>query len=137
MRSVAEQVEHELAIYREQFPMIVADLLTMPNDLLILVEGAALLPELVVAVSQPNQAFYVVPIPEFQYQTYEKRPWIGGILNQCSDPEQAFRNWMARDVGFGEYVAETAVTQNYPVIHVDGTHTIAENAAQVARHFEW
>jgi hypothetical protein len=44
---------------------------------------------------------------------------------------------MERDVGFGRYVAETAVSLNLPVIHVDGTHTIAENAAQVASHFGW
>jgi hypothetical protein len=138
MRPVAEQVAHELAIYREQFPMILADLLKLPTDEPILVEGAALLPELVVDVmAQPNQAFYLVPTSEFQYRTYEKRPWIGGILDQCSNPEQAFRNWMERDVGFGRYVAETAVSLNLPVIHVDGTHTIAENAAQVASHFGW
>ena len=90
MRSVAEQVAHELAIYREQFPMIVADLLALPTDKPVVVEGAALLPELVVAVmAQPNQAFYVVPTPDFQYHTYEKRPWIGGILDQCRDPKQA------------------------------------------------
>ena len=138
MRPVVEQVAHEVEIYREQFPMILADLLKLPSDKPILVEGAALLPELVVAVmSRQNQAFYLVPTPEFQWRTYKKRPWIRGILDQCRDPKQAFRNWMERDVGFGEYVAETAVTLNLPVIHVDDTHTIAENAAQVASHFGW
>jgi len=136
MRPVAEQVKHELAIYREQFLMIVADLLKMPSDKPILVEGAALLPKMVADVSQPNQAFYVVPTPEFQWRTYEKRPWIHHILGECREPEQAFKNWMERDVEFGRYVAETAVTLNYPVIHVDGSHTIAENAAQIAQYFD-
>lgn len=146
MRPVAEQVEHELAIYREQFWMIVDDLLALPNDRPILAEGAALLPEMVVEVlASPNQAFYVIPMPEFQWRTYEKRPWIHHILSECLDPEQAFKNWMERDVGFGAYVAETAtsaklstgVSLNYPVIYVDGSRTIAENAAQVASHFGW
>jgi hypothetical protein len=138
MRPVAKQVEHELAIYREQFWMIVDDLLALPNDRPILAEGAALLPELVVAVmAQPNQAFYVVPTPEFQWRMYEKRPWIHHILDECRDPGQAFKNWMERDVGFGAYVTVTAVSHNFPVIHVDGSHTIAENAAQVASHFGW
>ena len=71
MRSVAEQVAHELAIYREQFTMILADLLKLPTDKPILVEGAALLPELVVEVmAQRNQAFYEVPTPDFQYRMY-------------------------------------------------------------------
>lgn len=138
MRPVAEQVTHELAIYREQFPMILADLLKMPRNRPILVEGAALLPELMTKVLQkPNQAFYVVPTLEFQRRTYAKRPWIHGILKQCRDPEQAFENWMARDVAFGKYVAETAVSLNYPVIFVDGSRSIAENSAKVARHFGW
>jgi 2-phosphoglycerate kinase len=138
MRPVPEQIEHELAIYREQFWMIVADLLRMPDDKPILVEGAALLPELVTkVVVQPNRAFFVVPTPEFQWRTYEKRPWIHHILDQCRDPEQAFQNWMERDVGYGEYVAKTAVSLDYSVIHVDGSRTIAENAAQVAQHFAW
>ncbi|MBE2224205.1 MAG: hypothetical protein IAF02_21885 [Anaerolineae bacterium] len=137
MRPVPEQVVHELAIYREQFPMILADLLKLPSNRPLLVEGAALLPELVANVTQPNQAFYVVPTPEFQWRMYAKRPWIQGILDQCRDPEQAFRNWMERDVGFAEYVAETAVSLNYPVIHVDGVATIDDNAAQIACYFGW
>ena len=47
MRPVDVQVASELAAYREEFPMILADLSTLPPDRPILVEGAACLPNLV------------------------------------------------------------------------------------------
>jgi hypothetical protein len=44
MQPVAVQGAYELDIYREQFAMIVGDLLKLPRDKPILVEGAAQLP---------------------------------------------------------------------------------------------
>ncbi|MCA9921061.1 MAG: hypothetical protein KC421_01750 [Anaerolineales bacterium] len=145
MRPVAAQVHSVIEVYREEFPMILADLRTLPSDRPILVEGAALLPELVAQQLQggqtttsatPSAGVYLIPTPAFQHKLYAQRDWIHGILAQCADPQQAFANWMARDVGFGQWVAETAVSRDFPVIHVDGNQTIAQNAVQVAAHFQ-
>jgi hypothetical protein len=61
--------------------------------------------------------------------------WIGGspCLGKSLIVDLLAKNGMLRDVGFEEYVAETAVSLNYPVIHVDGSRTIDANAAQ----FRW
>ena len=136
MRPVAEQVASEIALYREQFSMILADLRTMPDDKPILVEGAALLPDLVAPLLiKPLQAIFIVPTEQFQKTTYAQRNWIQGILAQCRDPEQAFANWMDRDVEFGRWVGATAVAHNLHVLTVDGRQPITENAVFVAAHF--
>lgn len=145
MRPVAEQVQSVIKMYHEEFPMILADLRALPPDRPILVEGAALLPELV--AQQPHERItaasaplcagvYIIPTPEFQQKRYTHREWIHGILAQCTNPQQAFVNWMARDVQFGGWVAETAETHNFLVLHVDGSQTIPKSAANVATHFQ-
>ncbi len=134
MRPVAEQVRHVIEIYREAFPMILADLQAMAGERPVLVEGAALLPDLVAPhLTGEQTVVYLIPTPPFQYETYARREWIDAILAQCEDPQQAFANWMARDVQFGQWVAETAAACKFPVIHVDGSQTIAQTADYIAR----
>lgn len=136
MRPVAEQITTELAYYREEFGMIVDDLVALPSDRPILAEGAALLPEMVAPLlPDANHAIWIVPTPEFQLHHYRQRPWIHDILKHTSDPEQAFQNWMARDIGYAEHIAEMARGLGFVVITVDGTATINENAAVVRQHF--
>jgi 2-phosphoglycerate kinase len=135
MRPVDEQVADEFAIYREQFPMILDDLRALPTDRPVLVEGAALLPELVAAACpDPARAIWIVPTPEFQWAHYSRRGFIQGILAACSSPQQAFANWMERDIRFGEAVAQDARARGYRVISVDGHASIAQNAAAAAAH---
>lgn len=136
MRPVAEQVANEIAIYREQFSMILDDLRAMPDDRPILAEGAALLPDLAAPLlTRSNQALFMVPTEHFQKKTYAQRAWIQTILAQCHAPEQAFANWMDRDVGFGQWVAATAVTYNLHVLIVNGRQSITQNASYAATHF--
>ncbi len=133
MRPVAEQVRHVIEVYREEFPMILADLRALTGERPILVEGAALLPDRVAPhLTGEQTAVYLIPTPQFQVETYARRDWIDAVLAQCEEPQQAFANWMARDVQFGRWVAETAAAHKFPVVHVDGSQTIAQNAACIA-----
>lgn len=135
-RPVEQQIDEELEFYREEFPMIVDDVSTMPASTPLIVEGAALLPEKVAQlVSSPHQAIWIVPVPDFQKEHYAKRAWIHDILNQCDDPDNAFQNWMGRDIGFAAYVAKDAMNRGFKVIFVDGSKSIQENYEEVKRHF--
>ena len=96
MRPVDVQVASERAAYREEFPMILADLRGLPQDRPILVEGAACLPELVEQVAAAQGALWFVPTPAFQRRHYSQRGFIQEILGQCRDPQQAWANWMDR-----------------------------------------
>lgn len=136
LRPVAEQVRHVIEVYRELFPMILADLHAQAGGRPVLVEGAALLPDLISQhLTGEHTAFYLIPTPQFQNETYVRREWIDGILAQCSDPQQTFANWMARDVLFGQWVAETAVARGFPVLNVDGGQSIGQTATDIAAFF--
>jgi hypothetical protein len=139
MQPVETLLAREIAAYREEFPMILADLadLAQTTTTPVLVEGAGLLPDCVVELlPNPHSGIWVVPTEAFQREYYPKRgEWIHGILKQCRDPKQAFRNWMDRDVAFAQWVAARAQALGLTVLWVDGQRSIVENARMVASHF--
>jgi len=137
MRPVAVQIADEFACYREQFAMILDDLLGLPRSMPVIAEGAALLPDLVSGLlPDRSQAVWVIPTESFQREHYtpEKRPFIDDILAHCQNPTQAFANWMDRDGGFAKRVAERARALDLKVLAVDGKRTIEQNAEIVAQY---
>jgi hypothetical protein len=137
MRLVAQQVEEEIALYREEFPLILEDLLAYPRTQPVLVEGAALLPECVYPfLSHPHRAIWIVPTDEFQMHHYRQRAWAKDVVKACSDPEQAFLNWMQRDIAFAQHVSREATQRALPLLIVDGHHSLAENIARAEQHLE-
>jgi hypothetical protein len=135
MRPVAVQVDAELAAYREEFGMILDDLGRLQQDRPVLVEGCALLPELVNLLAPPQRALWFVPTPGFQRHHYSQRGFIQEILSQCSNPQKAWDNWMARDEQFGRAVAVAASQRGYRVEWVDGTRSLEDFTALAATHY--
>jgi len=138
-RSVDIQLKEEIAIYHEEFAMILDDLLALPKSPPILAEGTALLPDCVNGILlNPHRAIWIVPSEPFQRKHYPDRgPWVQGILSQCTDPDLAFQNWMDRDVAFARWVSRRTTELGLEMIEVDGKRTIADNGQAVARHFGW
>jgi 2-phosphoglycerate kinase len=132
-RPIEVQIREELAFYREDFPLIVEDLLSLPVTTPLIVEGTALLPELIAPLlAAPHQAVWLVPTATFQRDHYARRSWIEEILRQCADPAQAFDNWMRRDSGFADIVEAQAIEHALWVQRVDGTVNIEAMTALVA-----
>lgn len=136
MRDVQVQVKDELALYREQFPMIMADLASLSHAGTVIAEGAALLPELVAPqITEKHQAIWIVPTEAFQKHVYRSRgPWVDTILAQCRDPEAAWENWMERDAHFALTVAEQAAGMGLQLLVVDGRESVEQVRARVE---EW
>jgi len=136
-RPVEVLLQNEIAVYREEWAMIVYDLLALLDDLPVIAEGAALLPELVHGVlSERRHAIWIVPREAFQRETYAQRgAWVDGILSHCTQPEQAFESWMARDAAYARWVQREARRLGLEVRVVDGRRSIDENAAIVGAHF--
>lgn len=133
LRPVGQQIREEIALYREEFPMILRDLAALPSDRPILAEGAALLPELVGGLGvPPERAIWVVPTEAFQRRCYGERAWRHEVLRDCSDRAEAWERWMARDAGFAREVARGAGERGYRVITVDGRRSIIQNIGDVA-----
>ncbi|CAN5616469.1 hypothetical protein BH09CHL1_BH09CHL1_11220 [soil metagenome] len=136
LRPVDEQVREELGVYREEFPFILKDLEAFSQSETVLLEGAALLPELLAAHGiEQRRCIWIVPTEEFQNEHYAQRDWRHGVLAECSDPEQGWQNWMARDAGFAAAVAQSANSLGFRVIIVDGKTSIADNLQTVESHF--
>lgn len=134
-RSVEQQLREELALYHEEWPLILDDLGKLPPDRPILAEGNALLPELFDGTGiLPDRTIWVVSTPEFQRETYARREWVPGILAQCDDPEQAWRNWMGRDAGFAAHVTAQAHARDRTVITVDGSAPVETVIERVIAH---
>jgi hypothetical protein len=136
-RPVEVLLQDEIAVYREEWPMIVADLLALPDERPVIAEGAALLPARVQELLSDRQhAIWIVPTEAFQRERYARRgAWVGEILAQCITPEQAFEHWMARDAAYAQWVSRQATQLGLRVLEVSGARSIEENAAIVEAHF--
>jgi hypothetical protein len=126
-----------ITAYGEHFEMILRDLRDLPRSSPVLVEGTALLPGCVHGLlADFRRAIWVVPTEAFQRDHYPKRgAWVGSILEQCTYPEQALRNWMDRDVAFARWVEQEAIRLGLCTLQVDGRRTVAQNARTIERHF--
>lgn len=138
VQPVESLVEDAIACYREHFALIVDDLAARPSGESLLVEGTALLPREVARILRKrSNAIWVTPTDDFQRDHYFKREWARTIVEQCDDPELAFNNWMERDIRFAEWLETEVTTLDLQLLKIDGTRTVAENAVDVARHFQF
>lgn len=136
MQPIETLVQDVIACYREHFTLILADILSMPKDRPLLVEGTALLPRQVAAVlAERHRAIWVVPTANFQAEHYARRDWVHGVLEQCDDREAAFHNWMERDAGFARWLMAEVNALGLELLQVDGKQTLEENAEAIVSHF--
>jgi 2-phosphoglycerate kinase len=137
MQPLDRLVEDAIACYREHFDLIINDIAARPSGKSPLVEGTALLPREVARIlSKRSEAVWIIPTSNFQREHYSKREWARTIVEQCDNPEKAFHNWMERDIRFAEWITAEVSVLNLELLKVDGSRTIAENAEEVARHFQ-
>jgi hypothetical protein len=120
----------------EAFELIVADLLALPAEPGVIVDGFRLLPHLVVPLlADPRQAMWLLPSPGFRQRAFEHRGSLWTIAEQTSDPPRALRNLLERDHLFTERVRVEAYQLNQNVIEVDGGLTEDDLTDRVAAAF--
>lgn len=120
----------------EGFELIVEDLLALPEEPLILVEGFRLLPRLVAPLlTHPDQAVWLIPTPDFRRAAFDSRGSTWEIPRKTSKPEQALSNLLARDQLFTDEVAREASALQLRVIKVDGAVSADDMTTRVADHF--
>ena len=109
----------------ECFNMIIDDVLRLPHDRSVIVEGFRLLPHLVRPfLSVPSHAVWLLPRPEFSQAAIEDRggsAW--GFLARTTDPERALRNLLERDRMFTGILREETSRLELPAIEVDTSTT--------------
>lgn len=102
----------------EGFRFIIDDLLELPADTPVIVEGFRLLPHLVgPLLAERNRGVWLLPTPGFRRTAFDRRGWE--IPGRTSDPERAARNLLERDRLFTERLRQEATRLGLPVIDVD------------------
>ena len=109
----------------ECFNMIVEDLLALPREPAVIVEGFRPLPRLVKPLlSEVTHAVWLLPTPDFREAVIESRggpAW--GFLAKTRDPERALRNLLERDRMFTDILQDETTRLELPAIAVDVTVT--------------
>ena len=121
----------------EGFDLMIEDLLALPPDRNIIVEGFRPLPRLVTPIiASPHQAIWLLPTPEFRSKAFEARGTMWDIPNRTSDPQTALRNLLARDAMFTEQLKKEAEAEGVATIAVDGSRSEDELLQVVKSHFK-
>lgn len=137
MQPIDDLVHDAIACYQEHFALIREDLLAMPKQQSLLVEGTVLLPrDIATILPNRNQAIWLIPTSDFQRDHYSQRAWVRGVVEQCSNADVAFNNWMERDVQFAKWIEAEVAELNLQLLKVDSTDTLETNAEVVASHFQ-
>ena len=132
-RNPEEMADEEWRFYEEIFPYVKSYLIKN-QDRPLLVEGAGLLPHLVKKLEYPASSYLcLTPTADFQKKYYIQREWVPYVLEGTTNPEQAFENWMQRDILFAQMVRKEAVLLGYPSLITDGSQSENQTAEEVAR----
>lgn len=121
----------------EGFQRIIEDLLQLPTDPGVIVEGFRLLPDLVKPLlSELAHAVWLLPGPQFRRAVFDSR---GGpawdFLAKTGHPKRALLNLLERDELFTERLAEQTGHLGLPAITIDSTITEDELVQRVADAF--
>ena len=120
----------------EGFGLIVEDLLRLPQDPCVIVEGFRLLPRLVKPLLPvPSHAIWLLPTPDFRLAAFDSRGSLWEIARKTSDPDKALRNLLERDRMFTERLYEEAGRLELRVIEVGATMTEDDLAERVSEAF--
>jgi len=121
----------------EGFFMIIEDLLRLPREPGVIVEGFRLLPRLVKPLlSIPTRAVWLLPTADFRQAVFDSR---GGssweFLAKTTDPERALRNLLERDRMFTDILREQTAALGLAAVEIDAAMAEHDVAARVTEAF--
>jgi hypothetical protein len=121
----------------EGFEMIVQDILRLPRQPGVIVEGFRLLPRLVAPLlAAPGRAVWLLPTSGFRQAAVERRGGAAwGFLARTSDPDRALRNLLERDRLFTNALRKETARLGLPAIEVDTAMAEDDLVGRVAALF--
>ncbi len=104
----------------EGFRLVVEDLLALPPEPPVVVEGFRLLPRLVAPLlAEPARGVWLLPTPEFRQAAFKSRGGTGAITGRTADPRRALDNLLERDRRFTERLDRQTRELGLPVVRVE------------------
>lgn len=136
-RSPATMLETFHWFRGEGFGLIVEDLLRLPREPCVIVEGFRLLPHLVQPLlAAPEHAVWLLPTPEFRQAAFRSRAVAEeGFLRNTGDPVKAGRNLAERDEMFTRRLQEETERLQLSSIQVEIALTEDDLAERVTTLF--
>ncbi|HEY2049604.1 MAG TPA: hypothetical protein VGH03_09685 [Caulobacteraceae bacterium] len=120
----------------EAFNLIIEDLLALPTNQPVLVEGFRLLPALVEPLLYDRrQAVWILPTPDFRLSAFESRGSLMDIAGKTSDPQRALGNLLGRDEMFTDLLRGEAQARELAAITVTEGMTAEESTRRIASQF--
>jgi len=121
----------------EGFNMIIEDILNLPKEFGVVVDGFRLLPHLVKPLlADRSHAVWLIPTSEFRRAVLESRGGSkSGFIAKTGDPERALRNLLARDAMFTERLNDEAQRLGLNTIEVNSSMTEDDLTARVVRAY--
>jgi 2-phosphoglycerate kinase len=120
----------------ESFNLIIEDLLCLPREPRVIVEGFRLLPRLVKPLlATPSHAVWLLPTPNFRRTAFETRGSLWQIPGKTTDPQRALHNLLTRDEMFTQRLHEETNRLALNAIEIDTTMTEDDLTEQVTAAF--
>lgn len=117
--SPAEQAAEFEALTRRRWPLVLADLATLPATPPVAVEGPQVLPDLIPA---GDAAVFLIATPQWQHAVLSQRP-----LPSTKDDRRALTNRIEKDRLYGVRIAELARDRGFPIVLVDGSRPVLDD----------
>lgn len=134
MREPSIQCKEEFMFYEEIFEFVLEDLRQIKSKGII-TEGVAYLPRLMKRLNISKDRYIsMIPSKDFQVSHYKKREWVQFVLEGCRDKENAFSNWMDRDILFAQEVQRQCKEEKYISIINDGNIELNELVSKVVAY---
>jgi len=137
LRPLEEQIRTEPIFVEEAFPLIREDVkqLLAEDDRPLIVDASVVPSSIKSILPSDNHIYYLIPSEEFQREQYARRTFIKDVLAKTTDPEQAWSNWMARDVAFARWLKDRVKEAELPYLIVDGTISLEATVDLIASHY--
>lgn len=121
----------------EAFRFILDDLLALPRDRRILVDGFRLLPRYVKPLlASPHQAIWLISTPEFRVEPFTARGTLWQFPNKTTRPDKGLANHLARESIFADHLRREAEAEGVTTIVVDGSCSEDELLNDVRSHID-
>jgi hypothetical protein len=137
--SPQQLADRDIANWTGCFPLIIEDLLALPDPRRIVAEGPSVFPWCVAPfVRSSRQAIFLLPTPQWRDRVLERRQHDTTrqpFEDWTSDPERARRNVREREILIGERIAAACKELGLRYLRLDGSLDLDASLALLEEHF--